>query len=59
MATSGRPLDDRTKERLAQMGRQGVDAKEAARALQVSDSTARRIFRNEIDKNRRGDLIGN
>jgi DNA invertase Pin-like site-specific DNA recombinase len=60
MGTPGRPLDERTRQRLIQMGQQGVDASEAARAMQVSGATARKIFReNPVDKNRRIDLIGN
>jgi len=45
-------MDNRTRERLIRMAAQGVDPREAARAMQVSESTARKIFRNIVDKNR-------
>lgn len=57
MATSGKALDERTMQRLRQMAEQGVEAKAAARAMQVAESTARRIFRNVVDKNRQTNLI--
>lgn len=52
MATSGKPMDERTRERLIRMAEQGVSPRDAARAMQVAESTTRKIYRNVFDKNR-------
>jgi DNA invertase Pin-like site-specific DNA recombinase len=46
MATPGRPIDERDRERIRRLGQQGVRVSEIARREMVSRPTVRKILQN-------------